>query len=60
MDTEKWLLAELTELENTTQNEPITTKALLQATQQLVHVQAVRIEQAEAELDGRIWSPSKW
>ncbi|USS87136.1 hypothetical protein M3M38_03525 [Fructilactobacillus cliffordii] len=60
MDTEKWLLAELTELENATQNESITTSALLQATQQLVHAQVVRIEQAEAELDGRIWSPSKW
>ncbi|USS87969.1 hypothetical protein M3M39_00320 [Fructilactobacillus hinvesii] len=60
METEAWLQAEIQRLEAANPTAPLTTQALLAATQQVAQEQALRIEQAEAELDGRIWSPNKW
>ncbi|USS84790.1 hypothetical protein M3M35_05650 [Fructilactobacillus myrtifloralis] len=60
METEQWLLETLTELEKDAGPLPVTTSALLAATRAAVTEQAQRIDQAEAELDGRIWSPAKW
>lgn len=58
MENLDWLLTQIADLE--TEQATFATKSLLLETQKVAKKQARRIEQAQAELDGRIWSPNKW
>lgn len=58
MENLDWLLQQIDELE--VQTTTFANQALLEATKDIAKEQAKRIEQAEMELDGRIWSPNKW
>ena len=58
MENLNWLLQQIDELE--AQTTTFANQALLEATKDIAKEQAKRIEQAEMELDGRIWSPNKW
>jgi hypothetical protein len=57
-DTNEWLIKRLGQLENEEQS--FIKKSLYLAAQDLVREQGKRIEQAQQEIDGRIWSPDKW
>ena len=54
MENLDWLLQQIDELE--AQTTTFANQALLEATKDIAKEQAKRIEQAEMELDGRIWS----
>ena len=58
MENLDWLSQQIDELE--AQTTTCANQALLEATKDIAKEQAKRIEQAEMELDGRIWSPNKW
>lgn len=58
MENLDWLVYQINDLKNKTTT--FTNQALLEATKGIAKEQAKRIEQAEMELDGRIWSPNKW
>lgn len=58
METEQWVLAQLDHLAE--QSRDYRQKALFQETKKLFREQYQRIEQAEGELDGRVWSPKDW
>ncbi|MHA8137536.1 hypothetical protein ACYATM_00160 [Lactobacillaceae bacterium Scapto_B20] len=58
MENKEWLVEQLTQF---VKEEPdFTDRCLYEAAQRLVAEQAKRIQQANDELDGRIWSPNKW
>lgn len=58
MNEMDWLLRETKQLEETavTYEE----KAFYQELEFIIREQYKRIEQAEGELDGTLWSPKKW
>lgn len=58
MENLDWLLQQIDEMEAHTPT--FANQALLEATKAIAKEQAKRLEQAEMELDGRIWSPNKW
>lgn len=58
MENLEWLLQQIDELES--QTTTFANQALLEAAKAIAKEQAKRLEQAEMELDGRIWSPNKW
>ncbi|KRN78738.1 hypothetical protein [Fructilactobacillus lindneri] len=58
MENEQWLLNQITDLEKNQTSFDV--KALLEATKRTVIEQTNRIEQTQAELDGRAWSPNNW
>ncbi|MHA8110231.1 hypothetical protein ACYATP_01760 [Lactobacillaceae bacterium Melli_B4] len=58
MENEAWLIDQLKQFGK---DEPdFTDRCLYEAARRLVAEQAKRIQQANDELDGRIWSPNKW
>ncbi|MEJ6399771.1 hypothetical protein [Nicoliella lavandulae] len=58
MENEAWLKEQLAQF--ATNETDFTDRCLYEAAQRLVAEQAKRIQQANDELDGRIWSPDKW
>ncbi|WP_429970416.1 hypothetical protein ACQW5G_05255 [Fructilactobacillus sp. Tb1] len=58
MENLDWLISQIDELQ--TQETTFANKALLEAAKDVAKEQAKRLEQAEMELDGRIWSPTNW
>lgn len=54
----EWLIAEVNTLEQTATT--YEEKAFYQELKLIVKEQYKRIEQAEGELDGTLWSPQKW
>lgn len=58
MTENNWLIDEIKQVasESTSYEE----KAYFQELEKLVNEQYKRIEQAEGELDGSLWSPRKW
>lgn len=58
MNDETWLIQELENL--IAQTPDYEKRALLHATIDMVHEQTKRIEQAQGELDGRIWNHEQW
>ncbi len=53
-----WLLKEVKEAEESGQS--YEEKAFFQELENIIKEQIKRIEQAEGELDGTLWSPKKW
>ncbi|WP_283679003.1 hypothetical protein [Lentilactobacillus sp. Marseille-Q4993] len=53
-----WLLSQLKELES--QQVSFVNKSILRQAGKIASEQSKRIEQAEGELDGRMWNPGKW
>lgn len=53
-----WLLKEVKEAEESGQS--YEEKAFFQELENIIKEQIKRIEQAEGELDGTLWSPQKW
>lgn len=58
MNEMDWLLRETKQLEKTTTT--YEEKAFYQELEYIIREQYKRIEQAEGELDGTLWSPKKW
>ncbi|UQS87463.1 hypothetical protein MOO44_04730 [Nicoliella spurrieriana] len=58
MENNEWLLEQLQKFAKTEPDFP--DRCLFEAAQRMVVEQAKRIQQANDELDGRIWSPDKW
>ncbi len=57
-DTQDWAVQQLAKM---AEAEPaFINKAVLKAAQDLIREQTRRIDQAQQEIDGRIWSPEKW
>ena len=58
MDEQSWLIEEIKAcyLASNTYEK----KAFFQEVEKIVREQIKRIEQAEGELDGSLWSPKKW
>ncbi|MFT8949103.1 MAG: hypothetical protein ABGA11_01955 [Liquorilactobacillus hordei] len=58
MTTSEWLTAEVSKL--ATKEEDYKKRAFFEYLTELCEEQGKRIEQAESELDGRLWNPQKW
>lgn len=58
MNNEEWIINKITEK----LKKPISfrEKAILFETRKIIKEQFKRIDQSEAELDGRSWTPKKW
>lgn len=58
METEKWLFDQLTDLQKSSVT--YQDRAFYIALADLVDQQQQRLEQAEGEIDGRLWQPTNW
>lgn len=58
MNQNEWMIQELSGVFERSRD--YKQKALIAAAQKLIKEQSVRITQMEGELDGTLWSPSKW
>lgn len=58
MDQNEWMIRELENIFERSRD--YKQKALILAIQRLIEEQRLRITQMEGELDGTLWSPSKW
>ncbi|MFT8825212.1 MAG: hypothetical protein ABF536_04305 [Liquorilactobacillus mali] len=58
MNISEWLVAEATGLAKKEKN--YKKRAFFEYLAELCGEQGKRIEQAESELDGRLWNPQKW
>lgn len=58
MDEKQWILNELSLLKEETQTYEVT--AFLNGLEEVLIEQYTRINQAEAEIDGLLWSPKEW
>ncbi|WP_461240217.1 hypothetical protein [Paucilactobacillus sp. N302-9] len=58
MEKQAWVNQELTQLAETSKS--FQEVSLLLAVKQVMHEQQKRIDQKQAELDGRMWNPGKW
>ncbi|MGO3731934.1 MAG: hypothetical protein ACTJHC_02035 [Vagococcus sp.] len=58
MENQEWLQSVIDELEKNSYK--YEEKALFMELKHIVSEQYKRIEQAEGELDGTLWSPNKW
>lgn len=58
MEQKEWMLSQIKDLQQkSTDYRQI---ALFQALEKLIQEQYKRMEQAQGEIDGRMWSPNKW
>ncbi|MGX4686535.1 hypothetical protein JNUCC83_06505 [Vagococcus sp. JNUCC 83] len=58
MDEKQWILNELSLLKEETQIYEVT--AFLKGLEEVLIEQYTRINQAESEIDGLLWSPKEW
>ncbi|MBW1605194.1 hypothetical protein [Lactobacillus sp. Sy-1] len=58
MDNQEWLFDQLQKLAEVEGD--FATRCLFEGAQRIVAEQSKRIQQANDELDGRVWSPNKW
>ncbi|MGY3749087.1 hypothetical protein [Vagococcus acidifermentans] len=58
MTQQDWLYAQIASLEASSQQ--YEDRAFFQELREIVQEQYKRIEQAEGEIDGTIWSPRNW
>ncbi|KRL40493.1 MAG: hypothetical protein ABF483_00055 [Liquorilactobacillus nagelii] len=58
METEKWLFDQLTALQKSSVR--YQDRAFYIALADLADQQQQRLEQAEGEIDGRLWQPANW
>lgn len=58
MQTQEWMLEQVRGLEE--RSTDYRQKALFQEFAKVIEEQFKRIEQAQGEVDGRMWSPKEW
>lgn len=58
MEKQTWVNQELTQLAETSKR--FQEASFLLAVKKVMHEQQKRIDQKQAELDGRMWNPGKW
>ncbi|MFD1125709.1 hypothetical protein ACFQ22_10150 [Lentilactobacillus raoultii] len=57
-ENKDWAVEQLAKM--AAQEPSFVNQSILKATQALIAEQTKRLDQAQQEVDGRIWSPDKW